>query len=121
VPQDTCPPGCPDCISDRNVKRDIEPVDPQAVLDALARVPIATWSYRSDEPSVRHMGPMAQDFHAAFGLGRTETRYDPIDAHGVAFAAIQALAARLDAQQARIERLEDENESLRASCGVTSR
>jgi hypothetical protein len=120
-PQDTCPPGCPECVSDRNVKRDIEPVDPQAVLETLMRVPVSTWSYRSDDPGVRHMGPMAQDFHAAFGLGRTDTRYDPIDAHGVAFAAIQALAARVEAQDARLERLEKENEALRASCRPVAR
>jgi hypothetical protein len=107
-----CPPGCPSCVSDRNVKRDIEPVDPQAVLEGLARVPVATWSYKSDDPSVRHMGPMAQDFYGEFGLGNTDRAYSPIDAHGVAFAAIQALYERVQEQEARIEQLERENAEL---------
>jgi len=111
--QPTCPPGCTACVSDRNVKRDIVPVDPQAVLDGVSRVPVATWSYKSDDPSVRHMGPMAQDFYGEFGLGATDKAYSPIDAHGVAFAAIQALYDRVKEQDARIEKLEKENRELR--------
>jgi hypothetical protein len=117
--QPTCPPGCPLCISDRNLKRDIEPVDDQAVLEGVARMPISTWSYKSDDPSVRHLGPMAQDFHAAFGLGDTDRAYYAIDAHGVAFAAIRALSEQVKEQNARIERMEQENRALRerVTCG----
>jgi Chaperone of endosialidase len=116
--QPTCPLGCaPNCVSDRNLKRDIEPVDERAVLATLASVPMSTWSYTSEDPSVRHLGPMAQDFHAAFGLGNTDRAYDPIDAHGVAFAAIQALYEQVREQNARIERLEQQNSELRQLCG----
>ena len=112
--QKTCPPSCaPKCVSDRNVKRDVEPVDQDAILESVARMPVSTWSYKSEDPSVRHMGPMAQDFQAAFGLGDTDRAYDPIDAHGVAFAAIQGLYEQMREQGARIERLERENEALR--------
>jgi len=100
-------------VSDRNVKRDIVPVDPQAVLEGVARVPVATWSYNADDPRVRHMGPMAQDFYGEFGLGNTDKAYSAIDAHGVAFAAIQALYQRLQEQDARIQKLERENVALR--------
>src|SRR5205085_864462 len=59
----TCPQGCaPLCISDRSLKRDIEPVDVLAVLESVGKLPVSTWSYRSDPEAVRHMGPMAQDF-----------------------------------------------------------
>jgi hypothetical protein len=113
----TCAPGCaPQCASDRNIKRDIEPVDEQAVLEAVAHMPVSTWSYKSDDPAVRHMGPMAQDFRAAFQLGNTDKAYNSIDAHGVALAAIQALYERVQAQDARIERLEHDNDRLRATC-----
>jgi hypothetical protein len=114
--QPTCAQGCaPLCVSDRNLKRDIEPVDVQAVLESVARMPVSTWSYKSDDPSVRHLGPMAQDFYAAFGLGDTDRAYNSIDAHGVEMAAIKALYNRLKEQQAHIERLERENEELRGS------
>ena len=111
--QPSCPPGCPACVSDRNLKRDIVPVDPDAVLEGVVRVPVATWSYKTDDPSVRHLGPMAQDFYGEFGLGKTDKAYSAIDAHGVAFAAIQALYERLQEQDARIRKLEEENAELR--------
>jgi hypothetical protein len=115
--QPTCPAGCaPGCVSDRNLKRDIQPVDGQSVLASVARMPIATWSYTSSDPAVRHMGPMAQDFYAAFGLGNTDRAYDPTDAHGVAFAAIQGLYDQLQQQEARIEALERENAEFKSMC-----
>jgi hypothetical protein len=114
--QSSCPIGCPTCVSDRNLKRNVESVDNQAVLEALMRMSISTWSYKGDETAARHMGPMAQDFKAAFGLGDTDKAYNPIDAHGVAFAAIQALYARMEEQRERLERLERENADLRAQC-----
>ena len=101
------------CVSDRNLKRDIEPVDEQSVLERVAKMPISTWSYKSDDPSVRHLGPMAQDFHAAFALGNTDRAYDPIDAHGVELAAIKALYECIQKEEAHIERLERENQELR--------
>jgi hypothetical protein len=83
------------------------------VLETVARMPISTWSYKTDDPSVRHLGPMAQDFHAAFGLGNTDRAYDPIDAHGVELAAIKALYERLEEEAALIDQLERENLELR--------
>lgn len=112
----SCPQGCaPLCISDRNLKRDVRPVDDGDVLERVARMPVSSWSYTFGDPSVRHIGPMAQDFHAAFGLGSTDRAYDPIDAHGVTFAALRGLYARLQEQSARIDRLEAENTRLRTA------
>jgi hypothetical protein len=58
------------------------------------------------------MGPMAQEFHQEFGLGDTDKSYSPVDANGVAFAAIQALYERVRAQDERIEALERRNAEL---------
>jgi hypothetical protein len=111
--QPTCPAGCaPLCVSDRNLKQAIEPVDPQEVLERLSRLPISRWRYRTEADNIRHMGPMAQDFKQAFGLGDTDRAYNPIDAHGVAFAAIQALQQLADEQQRRIDKLEREKRTL---------
>jgi hypothetical protein len=74
---------------------------------------MATWSYKSDANAVLHMGPMAQDFYAAFRLGATDRAYDPIDAHGVALAAIQALYRMVQDRDARIEKLEQADRRLR--------
>lgn len=113
--QPTCPQGCaPLCVSDREAKRDIEPVDDRAVLESLMHVPVSSWVYKNDGAAVRHVGPMAQDLHAAFGLGGTDKAYDPVDAHGIAFSSIRALYQLVQAQDVRIEKLERENAELRA-------
>jgi hypothetical protein len=54
-------------------------------------MPITSWSYRAEKPSVRHIGPMAQDFYKAFGLGLDNKHITTIDEGGVALAAIQGL------------------------------
>ena len=94
------------------MKRDFSPVHPETVLETVVRIPVSTWSYKSDDPSVRHMGPMAQDLYESFGLGDTDKAYNPVDAHGIALAAIQGLYERVQAQEARIEKLEQENSAL---------
>ena len=95
-------------VSDRNAKENIEPVDGRAVLERLASVPISTWNYKAQDDSVRHMGPMAQDFHAAFGLGLGDKSIDTVDPDGVALAAIQALNDKVDEQAAEIEVLREQ-------------
>jgi hypothetical protein len=86
--------------SDRNSKENFTPVDAQRVLAQVAALPIATWNYRAESPSVRHMGPMAQDFSAAFGLGADDVSIGTIDVDGVALAAIQGLYQLTQAQEA---------------------
>ena len=87
------PPGATAWIagSDRAGKDNLRPVDIKAVLHKVAAMPIATWNWKSQDASIRHMGPMAQDFHAAFGLGEMPTGISTVDADGVALAAIQGL------------------------------
>jgi endosialidase-like protein len=93
--------------SDRNLKDAFGEVDPQRVLSILSAVPVTTWEYRDDATRARHMGPMAQDFHAAFGLGNSNVRIDAVDANGVLLVAVQAL-------RENIEDLRAENALLRA-------
>jgi len=98
-------------LSDRNAKANFEPVDGAEILERVAALEITTWNYKAQDESVRHMGPIAQDFHAAFGLGGTDTRITTVDADGVSLAAIQALNEKLnrklvekDAQIADLEK-----------------
>ena len=88
----------------------------RAVLAAVAALPIERWSYKG-EP-VRHLGPMAQDFAAAFGLGADDRHIFTLDAAGVALAAIQGLHTLARAQQARLEALERELMALRGEAAV---
>lgn len=84
--------------SDRESKTEDAPVDTQRVLERLVSIPITTWRWNAEEAGSLHMGPMAQDFHAAFGLGDSDKRIVTVDADGVALAAIQGLNAKLEAQ-----------------------
>ena len=82
--------------SDRNVKQDFAVVDPIAVLEKVATLPIQSWAYQNS-PDTRHIGPVAQDFHAAFQFnGEDDKHISTVDADGVALAAIQGLNQKLN-------------------------
>ncbi len=100
-------------LSSRESKQDMVPVNPCDVLDKVACIPVTTWKYKAEQGGVRHMGPMAQDVYAAFGLGDSDTGICTVDASGIALAAIQGLAQRLEEKDARITALESEIKSLR--------
>jgi len=98
--------------SDRNAKENFQPVSPRAVLAKLAALPISRWNFKT-APGEEHIGPMAQDFHAAFDTGSDDKHIATVDADGVALAAIQGLNQKVEAQavenaalQARLEKLE---------------
>ena len=57
------------CSSDRNLKNNIRPIESRSVLEGVAHMPISQWSMKADTAGYNHIGPMAQDFYAAFGLG----------------------------------------------------
>ncbi|MBI5879855.1 MAG: tail fiber domain-containing protein [Chloroflexi bacterium] len=102
-------------LSDRNAKMNLTTVDGRAILAQVAAMPVTTWSYKTQDASIRHMGPMAQDVYAAFGLGEDERHINTIDADGIALAAIQALAQITDAQAARIAALEAQGAGARVA------
>jgi hypothetical protein len=71
------------------------------------------WSFKFDKTSTPHMGPMAQDFHAAFGLGTDDKGIDTGDGYGVALAAVQGVYRVAKMQQSRLDKLEQDNAKLR--------
>ncbi|MGA2177030.1 MAG: tail fiber domain-containing protein [Verrucomicrobiota bacterium] len=80
--------------SDRNTKENFTPVDGEEILEKLSSLALSEWSYQGYPQ--RHIGPMAQDFHALFPLNDTETMLNDTDLHGVALAAIQGLNKKLE-------------------------
>lgn len=102
--------------SDRNAKADFESIHTADILDRVLTLPVSKWSYK-DDPGIRHIGPMAQDFHAAFAVGTDEKHIAPMDEGGVALAAIQGLNAKVEAgskkSEVRIQKLEAENAELK--------
>jgi trimeric autotransporter adhesin len=55
---------------------------------------------------------MAQDFHAAFGVGPDERHITTVDADGVALAAIQGLNRKLEASRRENAELRERPERL---------
>ncbi len=93
--------------SDRNAKEKFTSISPQQVLDKVATMPVSEWQYKTDANGIRHIGPMAQDFHAAFGLNGADDRHiSTVDEGGVALAAIQGLNEELHERDAEIQSLE---------------
>jgi hypothetical protein len=89
--------------SSKSLKTDFDDVDVNAVLDKVMRLPITTWRYKQGEGTIRHIGPMAEDFWAAFRVGYGEWTIADLDARGVALAAIQGLNAKVDRGRAAFE------------------
>ena len=98
--------------SDRTTKSDIVDVKPQEILAKVADLPISTWHFKADAPQVHHLGPMAQDFAAAFGLGEDDRHISPLDVAGVSLAAVQALHREVSEKQAAIADLQKRNADL---------
>ncbi|HWD17749.1 MAG TPA: tail fiber domain-containing protein [Verrucomicrobiae bacterium] len=99
-------------LSDRNSKDSFSQINPSDVLAKVVAMPLQTWHYKAQDSSVRHLGPMAQDFRAAFGLGEDERHITTIDSEGVALAAIQGLNQKLEAKDAEIRALQMRLEKL---------
>jgi hypothetical protein len=96
---------CQQPPSDRALKANFATVDPTDILQRVRELPITTWNYTSDDPAVRHVGPMAQDFAALFAVGADDRHIHALDGQGVALAAIQGLLAQIDDLQADNARL----------------
>ena len=87
------------------MKKDFAPVDNREVLEKLASMPITQWHYRWEESGATpHIGPMAQDFKAAFYPGRDDKSITTQEADGVALAAIQGLNRKLEDENAKLRR-----------------
>lgn len=95
------------------VKENRQDVNVESVLRSLRAIPVQTWNYVWDAEGIRHMGPMAQDVFAAFGLGVDEAHLAPLDANGIAMAAIQALTDRTESQARENDALRSDVEALK--------
>lgn len=103
--------------SDRTLKADVTAVDLQDVLTKVASLPVSKWRYATEAEGIRHVGPMAQDFHALFGLGDSDRVIHYVDAVGVNLASIQALSALLGTADTKIAALEEAVERLAERLG----
>jgi trimeric autotransporter adhesin len=102
------------CTSSRLEKENFAEVDGEDVLRRLRVVPVTSWNGIAEGPQVRHIGPMAQDWHAAFTLNDDPLTIHQGDMAGVSLAAVQALDERTRDMPVELARLREENATLRA-------
>lgn len=98
-------------LSSRLSKENLTAVDGRSVLERLAGMPIQTWNYIGQQVTEQHLGPVAEDFHAAFGLGDDASKIALSDMAGVALAAVKELHAEL---QQRDRQIAEQEQRLRA-------
>jgi hypothetical protein len=104
-------------ICDSTKKRNIRLADTKAILEKVGTLPIKQWSYKSQDPSIEHIGPMAQDFWNAFHLGEDSLGISTIDPDGIALAAIQELHKENQQLKKELTQLNEQVESLSAQLG----
>ena len=101
-------------ISDRNRKENFLDVDLEDVLGRIRRLPLSTWRFIDEEDrTVRHIGPMAQDWHALFGFSSDDKTINSGDLDGVNLAGVKALEARTAQQAEEIRDLKAQIAELR--------
>lgn len=97
--------------SSRSFKENFETVDPHEVLAKVANLDITSWHYKKSKEGM-HLGPMAEDFYAAFGLGDSDKYIESVDADGIALSCIQALIDRIRDLEIRYQELSHFNKEI---------
>jgi hypothetical protein len=100
--------------SSRDIKEDFEAVDARGILERVVALPMSEWSAKNDETRQRHMGPIAEEWWQAFGLGPDDKHVSVGDVGGVALVAIQGLHAVVEEKDAQIEELQARLAALEA-------
>ncbi|MCS7055515.1 MAG: tail fiber domain-containing protein [Thermoflexales bacterium] len=104
--------------SDRAIKENFAIVDARRILSGVISLPIQTWNYTVESDTIRHIGPTAQDFYAAFSVGADDKHIATVDADGVALAAIQGLHQLVQEKDAQMASLQAQNAALQAKLAV---
>jgi trimeric autotransporter adhesin len=102
------------CTSSRLLKTGFAAVEGEDLLARVRALPITSWRYSAEPGDVRHLGPFAEDFYQAFGLGKDDKSIGLLDIAGVSLAGVKALEKRTRETQEKTSVLERENAELRA-------
>ena len=98
---------------DRNLKENFETIDEELLLSKIRELPITKWNYKSGDPSIKYIGPVAQDFYKAFQLGGTDSLgINSICIEGISLAGVKALEKRTSEIIVEINLIKDKNVQL---------
>ena len=91
------PCAAPSPSSSRALKTAKAEVDAAGILAGVAALPVDAWRYKPETglEQQTHIGPYAEDFRRAFGVGDGVT-ISTVDAVGVCLAAIKALSEKVE-------------------------
>jgi len=101
-------------LSDRQVVKNISRINPKIILDRLAGLALYTWNYDTQDPAIRHLGPLSQDFYRTFELGSDDRYISTVDADGVALGAAQGLYQLVQEQNSKIIRQQQQIRNMQA-------
>ncbi len=109
--------------SDRASKDSFAAISPRQILAKVAALPVMSWAYKNEAASgVRHIGPVAQDFHKTFSLGYDDKSISSVDMGGVALAAIKGLneklVASLQAKNSELALMKRKLAAIEAKLGI---
>ncbi len=109
-------------VSDKNKKEYFKTENAEAILNKISQLNVTSWNYKTQDASIRHLGPMAQDFYRIFHFGESDTTITTVDVDGISLIAIQALAKKTDelkqktdevaVLKLKVAKLESEKQSL---------
>ncbi|NMB71467.1 MAG: hypothetical protein GYA22_04890 [Bacteroidales bacterium] len=91
--------------SDRNLKNNFLPINGFEILQRIEKLPIFQWNYMTDDPSIKHIGPVAQDFHSLFEVGNDDKSVAIIDLTGISLAGIKELIRQNREMREELEQL----------------
>jgi len=98
--------------SDKNLKENFEDIDLKTILKKITILEISTWNFKDNNSSLRHIGPMAQDFYRIFKVGIDDKHIAPMDMASVALVGVQALEQKLKEKDNELQSLKAEMRQL---------
>jgi hypothetical protein len=104
-------------VSDSTLKENIRPVNGDEILEKLSELEVSRWNYKTQDESIQHIGPMAQDFYRLFGVGTNNTTITTVDPDGISLAAIKALIDKNKKLESELAELRKRVEDLVAKQG----
>lgn len=98
---------------DRNLKTNFKKLDNEIILSKIDKMPVTEWNYKGND-TVKYIGPVAQDFYAAFQLGGTDSLgINSICIDGVNMAGVKGLIERTNKMKDTIALLKQSIEELK--------
>ncbi len=97
--------------SSRIKKEGFSELNGNDLLQKIAQLPVQKWKYKGSEEY--HIGPVAEDFYALFGLGTDDKGISTVDPSGIALAAIKELTIQNEEMKQMIKNQNEQIVQLR--------